>query len=123
MMWPGGDAGACAAHHGRWTDLLKAQHAEQLAEAVEPLLQQRGDDLVRAVSRRDARAAREDDRLHAGARELALQRPPHQIRIVLQDCVAGDDVAGGCQQVGNRAAAGVGLFRPRVADGDDETVH
>src|SRR3954451_6802582 len=39
---PGGDAGAGAAHHRRGSDLLEAEHAKELAEAVEPLLQQAG---------------------------------------------------------------------------------
>ena len=40
-MRAGDEAGAGAAHHRGRADLLVAQHPEQLAEAVEPLLQQR----------------------------------------------------------------------------------
>ena len=36
----GGEAGGRAAHHRGGADLLVAEHPEQLAESVEPLLEQ-----------------------------------------------------------------------------------
>ena len=76
----GDEAGAGAAHHRGRADLLVAQHAEQLAEAVEPLLEQRVDRFVRAVARRDAGAAGRDDHLRRrGWRELPLDASAHQL--------------------------------------------
>src|SRR5688572_4984964 len=63
---------ARAAHHRRWSDLLVAQHAEQLAESFEPLLEQIADDLVSRITRGDAGAARRDDHLRRRFVELAL---------------------------------------------------
>ena len=52
-----------------------AQHPEQLAESVEPLLEQRVDRFVGAVARRDAGAAGRDDRPgRRRSRELPLDR-------------------------------------------------
>ena len=59
------DAGGGARHHRGAADLLVAEHPEQLAEAVEPLLEQAGDRFVGAVARGDAGAAGRDDRVDA----------------------------------------------------------
>src|SRR5260370_776019 len=73
----GGEARRGAAHHRRRSDLLEAQHPEELAEPVEPLLQQCIDRFERAVARRDASAARGDDRLRARIAEMG-DSPDHQ---------------------------------------------
>ena len=117
---PPDEACAGAAQHRRRADLLVTEHAKQLAESVEPLLQQRADRFVRAVAGRDAGSAGRDDHLDAAVGEVPLDRAVHLLRIVPDERAAGDDVTRGGQQVGNRAAAGVVLQRPRVADGDDE---
>jgi len=117
------NAGARAAHHRGWADLLKAQHAKELAKSIETLLQEARHHLVRAVACRDSRSARRDDRLHGRARELSFQNPSHQVRIVFDDGASGDLVAGGLEHAGDRTAARVGLLGPRVADGDDKTAH
>jgi hypothetical protein len=57
------DAGGGAAEHRRGADIRKREHPEELAEAVEPLLQEPGDRLVRDVAARDARSSVGDDRL------------------------------------------------------------
>src|SRR5688500_666727 len=48
---------AGAAEHGGGADLLVAEHAEQLAEAIEPLVHQFGERFVGAVAGGDAGAA------------------------------------------------------------------
>ena len=119
----GDEACAGARHHRRRADFLVAEHAEQLAKTVEPLLEERADRFKRAVARRDAGSSCCDDRLNAAIGQMALDRAVHQLRIVPDDRAAGDHVAGGGQQVGDGAAAAVVVERSRVADGDDETMN
>src|SRR6185503_16168422 len=120
---PGNGARAGAAHDRRRADLLVAEHAEQLAEAVEPLLQQRGDRLVAAVARRDPGAAGGDDHLHVRSREVPFDCRPHLVGIVFHDRAARHLVAGGGQHVGDRLAARVGVGRARVADRHHHAAH
>ena len=54
---------ARAAQHRRWPDLLVAQHAEQLAESLQALVEQVADNLVCRIARGDAGAARRDNDL------------------------------------------------------------
>lgn len=60
---------------------------------------------------------------HVASRELALDRAPHERRIVPHDGAAGDLVAGGAEEIRDRAAARVGLLGAGVAHRDDETTH
>src|ERR1035437_6734004 len=115
----GHETGARAAHHRRRSDRLVAQHPEQLAEAVEPLVQQTADGFVRAVARADAGAAGRDDGLYPGIDELPLDRAAHKIGIVLHDRASGDHVARRAEQIRDRAAARVRLVGARIAHGDD----
>ena len=85
-----GSARARPAQHRRGADLLVAEHPEQLAEAVEPFLEQAGNRLVRAVARRDAGPARRDDHAGVAARKLLVQDAPDRRRIVADDRVADD---------------------------------
>ena len=122
MMQPPDEACAGAAEHRSRADLLVTEHAKQLAESVEPFLQQRVDRFVGAVAGRDAGSAGRDDHLDAAVREVPLDRGVYLRRVVPDERAAGEDVTRGGQQVGNRAAAGVVLQRPGVADGDDEAL-
>ena len=67
-------AGGRAAHHRRRADLLEAEHAEQLAESVQALLEQAVDGFEGAVARRDAGAAGGDDDLRRGVVSHCLTR-------------------------------------------------
>ena len=60
-----------------------AQHPKELAESIDPLLEQAGDGFVGAVARGDTGAAGRDDHIHAG--DLAEDRLAHVLRIVAQD--------------------------------------
>ena len=63
-------------------DLREAQHAEQLAEAVEPLVEQRRDRFVGRIAPGDAGAAGRDDDVHAAAADLLADDAPHVVRLV-----------------------------------------
>ena len=55
-------------------DLLEAEHAEQLAEPVEPLFEERVDRFEGAVARGDAGSARRDDDLRPRVGQLLAHR-------------------------------------------------
>ena len=67
------DAGVGARQHRGGPDLLERQHAEQLAEAGQPAVEQRADRFGRAIARSDAGAAR-DDTASAVARQARHRR-------------------------------------------------
>ena len=100
-------SGACAAHHRRRPDLLVAEHAEQLAESLEPLFEKVADDFVGGVARRDARAACRDDDMGRRGVELLLNCCPDRFGIVADDRAARHLVAVRLEQLGDRDAAGV----------------
>ncbi len=114
--------GARAAEHGGRPDFLEAEHAEQLAEAVQPLLQQAVDCLVGRVARGDPGAAGRDHHLHVRVRQLVADRGAHLVGLVAHDLASGHLVAAGPQQVENRAPAGVGRLGAGVADRQDVAV-
>ena len=98
-----------------------AERAKELAEAVEPLLEQVRDRFVGAVARRDAGAARRDDRVDAA--DLPEHRLVHVLRIVPEDLALRHDVAGRLEQLDDRPSADVGFRRPRVADREHGAAH
>ena len=116
--------GGGAAQHRRGADLLVAQHAEQLAEAVEALLAA-GRRRPRTSSRAsDARAAGRDDHLHVRSWRAAARRGRGHAPGRLSTIAAADHlVAGGAEQIGDGAAARVGRVVPRVADRQDVAAH
>ena len=102
-------AGARAAQHRGRPDLLIAQHAEELAEPVEPFLEQIADDLVGRVARRDAGAAGRDDDLRGRLRRAAAcMRRANRVGIVAHDRAPGDVVAVRLEQLRDGEAARVG---------------
>ena len=115
------DAGGRAREHGRRPDLLEAQHAEQLAEAVEPLLEEGRDRLVGGIALRDARAAGRDDHARVPARDLVAHDAPRPPPARRGPSAARRRVWPACfEQLGDRLAARLGLERARVADREDE---
>ena len=107
-------------HRGA-ADLLVAERAEELAEAVEPLLEQARDRFVGAVARGDAGAAGGDDRVDAA--DLPEHRLVHVLRLVAEDLALGDDVPGGFEQLDDGPPADVGFRRARVADRQHGAAH
>src|SRR5581483_666160 len=116
----GGEPGAGAAHHRRRSDLVEAEPAEEFAESVETLLQDRRHRLVRAIARGDAGAAGRDDDFDVGVCQLPFDGVAHELGLVLHDRASGDAVSRAGEQIGDRASALVGLFGARVADGQHE---
>src|SRR4029450_9783749 len=110
------------AHHRARADLLVAEHAKELAEAVEPLPQHAVDRLERAVARCNARAARRDDDLNLGAGQLTADRIAQLLGVVPHERASDDAMPGGGQELDDRPAASIVFFRARVADGHDITL-
>jgi hypothetical protein len=68
------DARVGPREHGRRPDLGERQRAEELAEAVEPPLEERAQGLRRAIARREARAARHEHGVDAADATSAATR-------------------------------------------------
>ena len=96
-----------------------AQHAEQLAESVEPLVEQRRDGFVGAVARGDAGAAGRDDDLDVRRLPRARFRAPSagSSRTIRRPTTSWP---ASVERLRDRVAAGVGLGRARVADRQHE---
>ena len=121
-MRPADEAGGGAAHHRGGADLLVAEHPEQLAEAVEPFLEQPRDRFVGAVARRDAGSAGRDDACDVRVRELPLDRAAHELggsSLTIVRPVTWWPARE--QQIGDRPAARVGGLRAGVADRHDRS--
>ena len=90
-------------HRGR-TDLLEAQHAEQLAEAVELLLEERRDGLVGRIASRDAGAAGRDDRATRGRVAAASRTMSRDVGRLVADERRAPTTAWPCrfEQLGDR---------------------
>ena len=99
-------AGAGAAQHRRRADLREAEHAEQLAEPVDALVEDAGDRLVGAVARGEAGAAGGDhdvDRAGLFQHEVADDE-----RLVPDEAAAGD-------RGGRRPGAALTMASPLVS--------
>ena len=84
-----------AAHHGRRTDFLKTEHAEQLPEAVQTFVEYPIDGFVSAVPRGDAGAAGRNHHLDIAVGELIEHHAFDLRRFIADDSVSGDEMAGG----------------------------
>src|SRR3970282_1221141 len=94
-----------AREHRRRADLLVGEHAEQLAEPREPLVEERLDRLVRRVAARDPGASREDEGLDRRRGATRADDRRHLGGLVLDDGVARDAVARRFQELpGERPA-------------------
>src|SRR5215470_14780131 len=113
-------AGLGPGEHGRRADLLVGQHAEQLAEAGEALLQEGLHRLEGGVAAGDAGTAREDEGLHRGCGAAGADHCGDLRGIVLYDGVAGDLVPRLGQELADEDAARVGLGRLAVRHGEDK---
>src|SRR5687767_4396111 len=114
---------ARAGQHCRRSNLLVAQHAEELAESLETFLEQIAYDLVCRIARCDAGAACRDDDLRRRSIQLLLQCRANRFRIVTDDRATGHLVAVGLQQFGNGDAARIVCRHPRIANRQDVTAH
>src|SRR5438477_960676 len=114
------DAHLRAAEHGGRPDFLEGEHAEQLPETGQALVEQRLHRLVRGVARGDAGAAGVNHRLDV----VACARVPHEAghlrRLVAHDGRARHPVAGRGEELANDGAARVGLRILGVGDGQHE---
>src|SRR3970282_1865452 len=88
-----------AGEHRRRADLLVGEHAENLAEPREPLVEERLDRLARGVAARDPGASREDEGLDRRRGAARANDRGHLSGLVLDDGVAGDAVARGAQEL------------------------
>src|SRR3989338_8782998 len=107
--------------HRRGPDFLEGEHAEQLAEPGQALVEQAVDRLERGITGRDAGAARRDHRLHRGVRARRADGTGHVGRLVADDRRGDDLVAAREQELLDQAAARVGLGGLRVGDREHET--
>src|SRR6185503_14228716 len=98
-----------AREHGRRADLLVGEHAKELAEAVEPFLEQASDRLVGRVARREPGATADEDRLDLRAQEPCLDLLANALRLVRKDRVLDDAVPELDQEVTRQGAARIGL--------------
>ena len=118
-----GDAGARAAEHRGRAHLLEAQHPEQLAESRQRALDQAAHHFVRAIARRDPRAARRDDRIDAPRRQVRLEQQPDRLGIVLDQVPDLYPVPRRLEPRRDGVAAAVGRLGARVAHRDDRAHH
>jgi len=109
-----------AEHRGR-TDLVVAEHAEQLAIAGQRLGQEPADRLEGLVALSDAGAAADQDGVDCCRFNEAIQQPADRGRFVGHDLPVDHLVSGLGQEVDNQVAASVSLVLARIADGDDGT--
>src|SRR5438309_5643771 len=112
------EAGRGAAHDRRGADVLVAEIAEDLAESVQAFFQEAVDRLAGGIPPRDARSAVHDDRLDVAVLRTLLDQLPDGRRLVLDEVVGCDRVAAFPQGVHDQRAAGVGLGRLSIAEGD-----
>ena len=108
--------------HGGGADLLPAQHAEELAEAVDPFLEHGFERLGRNVATGDAGAARRDDGFHLGIGNPGFEFGDDCRPIVLDDGACGQAMAVALDQFGQRIARFVVGFGSGVGDGKDGDV-
>ena len=94
----------------------------KFTEAVELLVEQARDGLVRRVARRDARAAGRDDHLHVRIVQLGDHCGANLIRFVTNDLAACHLVSFCPEQVADGASARGGGLGPCVADRQDVAV-
>ena len=95
----------------RESNLLEAEHPEQLAEAIETLVEERRQRLVGRIPPGDSRAAGRNDRLCGANRKLFPDDGRDLGRLVARDRAPGHGVAGALQQFGNRPPARLGHER------------
>src|SRR5262245_53452291 len=115
----GDRSGDGAAHDRSRPNLLVAEHAKELAEALEPLPQHAVDRLERAIARRDAGAAGCDDDLDVRVGQLPADGIPQLFGVVPDERPSDDLMTGGAQELDDRTAARVCCLSARVADRDD----
>ncbi len=102
-----------AAEHGRRADLAIAQVAEDLAESVEPLLEEGRDRLVGLIARSDARSAAQKH--DAGARRgEAREMVNDGAAVVLQDVVGDERVSRFGEGAPDEGTARVERQRPEL---------
>ena len=109
QIGPVGDAGGGPALYRRGSDLVIADHPEQLAEAGNLLLPDGGECLRRDVAPGHAGAAGGDHDLDRGVVDPALQMFDDRRQILAQDIPRGDRVTGLGNAVGEQVAGAVVL--------------
>src|SRR5665213_1476040 len=119
---PAGDAGGGAALDRRGTDLLIAEVAEQLAEAVDLLLVDGLEGLGRDVATRDAGPPGRNDDIDLRIGDPAPERGDDVTLIVPDDALGRDAVPRRLDQLDKRAAGFVGGFVAGVRDRQDRDV-
>ena len=116
---PPGQAGQRPREHGGGADLPEGEHPEELAEAVDPPVEQALDDLDRGVPARDPGAAGGHDHLGLRRAQPLDQTGVDRGRLVPDQRPGDHPVPGAREPRRQEPSALVGLGRPGVGDGQD----
>ncbi len=84
------DTGRSTTEHGGRTNLVEAQHAKNLAKAIELLLEAAADGIVGGVTPSDARTAIEDDGITVAASDQFREDAVDLVRLILHDPIVDD---------------------------------
>src|SRR5947208_7653309 len=115
---PRTDAELRARQHRGGADFRVGEHAEELAEAGQTLVEQRLDRLERGVARRDPGTTRHDHRLDPPVRARLAHDALNVDGLVAHDRRPDYLVAGAVEELTDERAARVRLGRLRVGDGE-----
>lgn len=117
-----GEPGQGAGLHGRSADVGHGDLPEQLAEAIDLLVQQAGDGFRSAVATGEAGAAGDQDHLTLIVGDPLRHLGANLVQIVLEQYTRIEPVAGCAEAIDEQLARGVGFHGSGIADRQDGNI-